>query len=56
MKTAVQLHKEFTSSYPFVGLSLSVVEDYVKTTKRPNIDDLFDYAIANGLIEEEIEL
>ena len=53
---AKELYKEFTSSYPFVGLSLRVVEDYLKTAKQPSIDDLFDYAISNGLIEEEIEL
>lgn len=46
----------FTSSYPFVGLSPQVVEDYMATTKRPHIDELFDYAISNGLIEEDIEL
>lgn len=52
---AIELHKEFISSYPFVGLSLRVVEDYMKKTKRPSIDDLFDYAISKGFIEE-IEL
>lgn len=53
---ARELHKKFKSSYPFVVLSLRVVVKYIKTAKNPNIEDLFDYAVSNGLIEEEIEL
>lgn len=53
---ARELHKEFKTSYTFVSLSLRVVEKYIKTAKKPSIEDLFDYAISKGLIEEEIEL
>lgn len=53
---AKELHKQFTSAYPFVGLSLQVVKRYLKKAKRPSLDDLFDYAVSQGLIEDEIEL
>ena len=50
-----ELINDFRSKYPFVGISESIVKEYLRRCENHSVDGLYDYVISQSL-QDEVEL